>query len=162
MKYFKLKKASERGAPFGPHVEDGQVYQPGQLVPSKLDLASLFPHKFDAADAVGAVDPVADAALGNAAPQVDEGRDDTTGDTDITNAQVPQVVEEETEADVDLEASSSLGANVTAGFPDAIAAGCLVFKKGSWYYIASADDKETAINDKGLRKDAVGAFIDEL
>ena len=56
---------------------------------------------------------------------------------------------------------SLLGADVSVRFPTADRAGMKVFRKGTSYFVTKADNLETALNKKGLKKDDVEDFISD-
>lgn len=134
MKY-KLKRSSPNGIACGSHIQDGRTYKRGDVVESDVPLDRMFPQKFERF---------------------------------VSSANEPQTPEPEdqspkgTEDDVsDVSPGGTLGKNVTEEFPEAVGAGLLVFKRGAWFYVADPADPDEAIHEKGLRKSAVGSFIED-
>lgn len=58
--------------------------------------------------------------------------------------------------------SMKLGKDVTKDYPLASDNSFLVLRKGSYFHVVDSDDQDTALNKKGLRKDAVLPFIEDL
>lgn len=65
------------------------------------------------------------------------------------------------EQDESGEVESELGFDVTEQFDLAEGSDLRVLQKGSWYYVVSADDPNSALNEKALKKDDVQDFLDE-
>lgn len=57
---------------------------------------------------------------------------------------------------------SKLGEDVTANYAKAQENGLIVLKKGQWHYIASADEPDTALNEKALHEGDVKAELRKL
>jgi hypothetical protein len=56
---------------------------------------------------------------------------------------------------------SSFGDDVTDEFEGAADAGLKVFGHNGWYHVVAADDPETPLNEKGMRRDVAESFVKE-
>ena len=137
MNYYKLKPRT------GSHVEDGINYKSGDVVPSKSNLAAIFPCKFD--EVVGPP-----AAMTATKPKVDEPPNIAIDDEDY-------------ELDDELPVGfikSILGKNVTMQFSFASKTDFLILKSGTQYLVADRGMPDRPIA-KGMNKKVMQAWLAE-
>lgn len=139
----------------GRHLHGGKTYDAtdptANIVESEMDLEAFAPGKFRrlpdlvGRQAGGFTEDQPEENLGKSPPKKSKAQ--------TSKAQVEQ--------DESGEVESELGSDVTEQFDLAEGSDLRVLQKGSWYYVVSADDPNSPLNEKALKKDDVQDFLDE-
>lgn len=125
----------------GVHVgKDGQRHTEGAIIESSVDLTVSFPGRFKKIDSVS---PVSSKQMAPAMLTVTR-----AGDPPPPSPRPREIKK------IDF------GAEVTHQFPKAEDAGLKVFRKGGVHTVVDADEPNLPLHDKGMKKVAVGPFID--
>lgn len=118
----------------------------GDTVKTDVDLAAMFPDKFERAQGLPETAFVAGP--------VSEGPPKPKDQPPVKGKPSSTKSEEKSE-------KTSLGKDVTAKFPKAGEEDFKVFTKDRGYWVAESDDPTTPLNETKLKKDEVDAFIDK-
>lgn len=158
MRSFRLKDK------VGGHNEGGKDYKAGEVVVSKRDLAKLFPLKFDEvlpipsnpeADRPLSELPAKAAPLGSVGKKVEGG----LAGSEKGVATEPLATEADDSVETFAAIQSTLGRNVTARFPHAVAAGLIILRRGSLFYAADSEMPDRCLTRKGLPRVEVENYI---
>jgi len=138
----------------GNHVENGKIYEPGDIIETGRDLSSKFRNKFEriheALKDTGKKD-TDEIKRPNIPPSVGEG-----GDTGLNPSPESSPISDEEIVEENLE----YGEDVTSEFPTAEKLEVKVFEKSKWYTIVDTSDGEV-LNEKKLRKKDVIPFLEQ-
>lgn len=129
---------------------DGQrvVYKAGDVIESDKDLVAMFKGKFERVDLIPpATEPTTPTVPVIPPPSQEQ-------PPKATKAEAPD------KSPVREGAPSVLGRNVTKRFPRAVEEDFVVYANGGAFFVCEADDPNTPLHDKPLKKATVTGFIE--
>lgn len=145
------------------------TYKSGDVIETNVDLAKAFPEKFERVRVGGETPPLPENI--KKSPRLENIDTPKEEKSDIQKAAekgakdvIPPAEEPEDEDDdEDDEEKVPLGKDVTEKFPGTEEEKLKVFyKKGKGFFVTTAADPFTALNEKKLKKAKVEIFIDEF